>query len=426
MKILQMRAYSDPEVIASTHLTHDLDEAFAARGIESIVYTPVPTRGVSAEVRKEYCGKEKRTEVLYDGAMTVHRFSLMPEKKNPIVRAFRYFLSCRKCLRLGKKEEGIDLVYCESTPPTLGKSCAKLAKKLSRRYGKHVPFVYNLQDIFPDSLVNAGMAKKGGLLWKIGRRVEDATYTGADKIIVISDGFKRNIMEKGVPEDKIAVVPIWVDSEEVLPIARQDNILFDRYGLDRDRFYVCYSGNVGHSQNLELLLAVAERAKKELPQVSFAIFGDGAAKPSFEAAAKAQRLDNILFFPYQPYEEISHVFSFGDVGLIVSKPGIGGSSVPSKTFGIMSAARPVLASFDADSELSALVGKVGCGTAVPAGDADALIAAIRELYEKRDTLPAVGARGREYVTTELNKDKCTAMYVETIWAVSPEKSDTSR
>lgn len=91
------------------------------------------------------------------------------------------------------------------------------------------PIVYNLQDIFPDSLVGTGLAKKGGLLWKIGRVIEDFTYKHADKIIVISEDFKKNIMAKGVPEDKIVVVYNWVDQNAVVNVPREKNKLFDKY-----------------------------------------------------------------------------------------------------------------------------------------------------------------------------------------------------
>ena len=91
--------------------------------------------------------------------------------------------------------------------------------------------MYNLQDIFPDSLAGTGLAKKGGLLWKIGRVIENFTYRNADKIIVISEDFKRNIMAKGVPEEKIVVVYNWVDEEAVKHVPREENKLFDAYGL---------------------------------------------------------------------------------------------------------------------------------------------------------------------------------------------------
>ena len=101
---------------------------------------------------------------------------------------------------------------------------------------KKIPFVYNLQDIFPDSLVGTGLVRNSGLIWKIGRVIEDFTYKHADKIIVISEDFKRNIMAKGVPEEKIVVVYNWVDQNVVKNIDRKDNKLFDRYHLNKNRF----------------------------------------------------------------------------------------------------------------------------------------------------------------------------------------------
>ena len=92
---------------------------------------------------------------------------------------------------------------------------------------KKIPMIYNLQDIFPDSLVASDLTRKGSLLWKIGRKIENFTYKNADKIIVISEGFKKNIMEKGVPESKIEVIYNWVDENEVIAVERNSNILLN-------------------------------------------------------------------------------------------------------------------------------------------------------------------------------------------------------
>ncbi len=414
MRLLKLRAYYEPEVTAGTHFIKDMDEANIANGIVSINYTPMPTRGVDDATRRQY--KNKKHEVLYDGAVIVNRFSMFREHKNPIQRAFRY-LCCSVCeYSLGIREKDIDLVHSASTPPIQGMLSALTAKRLSKKYGRHVPFVFNLQDIFPDSLVNASMTHKGSLLWKIGRKIEDYTYRSADRIIVISEGFKKNIMEKGVPEEKIVIVPNWVNTESVHPVAREDNILFDRYGLDKSKFYICYSGNIGHSQNIGLLVDVASRLEKELPEARFVLLGEGAAKEELEKSVSEKGLKNMILLPYQPYEEISHVFSLGDAGLIISKPGIGGSSVPSKTWSIMAAERPVLASFD-EGELTELISGEGCGICCPAGDAGALIEAVKKMFRmsrEGDALSQMGKNGKKYLLEFLDKDKCIAKYIDVL------------
>ena len=222
MKILRLPAYFEPEQVASTHLWHDFSETVAKVGIETVVYTPVPSRGVSNEIRKEY--KRKKTEHFYGGKLVVHRFSLIKEGKNPTLRALRYFLQSIKQFNRGafsKDARECDAIFIVSTPPIQG-AMASLLKKF-----RHIPLVYNLQDIFPDSLIGTGLAPRGGLLWRIGRAIEDFTYYNADIIIVISEDFKRNIMAKGVPEEKIEVIYNWVDADAVRPVAKEDNPLFE-------------------------------------------------------------------------------------------------------------------------------------------------------------------------------------------------------
>ena len=409
MRILKLSGYFYPEQVSSTHLSKDLNEAYMKAGFSFVNYVPTPTRGISDEVRREY--KTKKYEVRDNGQTIVHRFSMFREGKNPIQRAIRYVLVNFIQYFKGSSAKDIDLILSGSTPPTQGLLCGLVKKRLK------VPFVYNLQDIFPDSLVNAKMTKKGSLIWKIGRKIEDFTYRSADKIIVISEDFKRNIMEKGVPEDKIVIIPNWVDSEQVYHIDRKDNVLFDRYGLDPDKYYICYSGNVGHSQNLNLLLDAAKVMQKELPDVRFVIVGEGAAKEDLAGKIAAENLSNVILLPFQPYEDIAYVFSLGDADLIISKPGIGGSSVPSKTWSIMAAQRPILASFDDDSALAKLIREENCGIVANAGELNSLTDAIRQLYEDKERAIALGKRGRSYVTENLSKEKCTGMYVSLINSV---------
>ncbi len=412
MKLLKLSSYYVPEQVASSHLIGDLEDAYIAAGFTTEVYCPTPTRGVTAEVRKKY--KKIKYEEMKDGKIVVHRFSMFKEGKNPIQRALRYALVNLRQYSKGSRAKDIDVIMSGSTPPTQGVLCAKVKKKLSKRYKKKVPFIYNLQDIFPDSLVTAKMTTKGSIIWKIGRKIEDYTYKNADKIIVISEDFKRNIMEKGVPEDKIIIIPNWVDSEKVYPIDRKDNVLFERYSLDKDKFYITYSGNIGHSQNMRMLLDAAKQLRDIIPDLCFVLIGEGAAKEEVERAIKDEKIDNVIMLPFQPYEDIAHVFSLGDAGLIISKSGIGNSSVPSKTWSIMAAARPVLASFDDGSALSNLINEVGCGVTASADDLEQLKAAIVTLYNERENNEKMGALGRAYLREYLDKDKCVGMYVETI------------
>lgn len=405
MRILFLDAYFEPEQIAFTHLENDLLKGLVNAGHEIEIICPIPTRGVSKEVVKEY--RKKTTEVLYDGKVHVNRFYAPQEGKNPVIRAIRYLLCNIQTYRLAKAKKKVDTVFANSTPPTQGWIAGKIAEKLG------VPFIYSLQDIFPDSLINAGMARKGSFIWRLGKKIEDQTYRKASVIITISDGFKQNLLNKGVPESKIVVIPNWVDISEIYSVKRGDNKIIKKYGLDQNRFYISYCGNVGHSQNLELLIDVAKEIEKRTDQIEFVIIGEGAAKNVLNQMIVENNLKNIHLLSFQPYEDIAHVFSLGDVGLIISKSGIGNSSVPSKTWSIMAAHRPVLASFDKGGELDRVINRIGCGVLVDADDKNALIKAIIEMYSEKDRLKTMVENGYKYVSEVVCKKVCVQKYIQT-------------
>ncbi len=388
------------------------NQAFADAGYKMLVYTPIPSRGVTLEVRED-CKKNRRREMMYDGKMKVIRFSLMKEGKNPLGRALRYTIQCTKQFWFGafsKEARSCDVMFISSTPPIQG-AMAAMVKKFNKK-----PIVYNLQDIFPDSLVGTGLAKKGGLLWKIGRVIENFTYRNADKIVVISEDFKRNIMEKGVPEEKIEVIYNWVDEQAVVDIPREKNILFERYRLDKNAFYVTYCGNIGLTQNMDMLLEIAEELK-EKKDLKFVLVGEGAYLKQVERIKAEKSLENVILLPFQPYEEISHVFSLGDVGIVISKPGVGENSVPSKTWSIMSASRPVLASFD-ENELKTIIANNNCGIFTKAGDKQAFIDALMSLYKDRSRCKQLGENGRKFILQNLTKAVGTAKFVEVMKKVA--------
>lgn len=414
MRILHLPAYFQPEQAASSYLMDGMYQGFTKNDMEMLVYTPVPTRGISDEVKEEY--RNRLHETLYDGKMEVYRLRLMDEGRNAVARAFRYLISCLKQFWKGafsKEARKCDVLFVFSTPPIQG-AMAGIVKKFNK-----MPLVYNLQDIFPDSLAGTGLAKKGGTLWKIGRVIENFTYRNADKIIVISQDFKRNIMAKGVPEEKIVVIYNWVDQNAVVDVPRSENILFDRYGLDRTKFYITYNGNIGLTQNMDMLLEVA-KALEANEDIQFVLVGNGAYLEQVKQIIKDRNVGNVTLLPFQPYEEISHVFSLGDVSLVISKPGVGANSVPSKTWSIMSASRPVLANFD-ENELKTIIEENNCGIFTKAGDKVAFTDAILKLYNDRELCKEMGKNGRKFVMENLTKEVGTQKYVDVIKSVATQR-----
>jgi len=407
MKILELPAYFYPESMSSSHLDDNLREAIAKAGIDMAIYCPTPTRGITLEVRKEY--KRKKLEKMYDGHATVHRFSLYREGKNPVLRALRYTFACIMQFNravFAKDARSCDVMFITSTPPIKG-AMAGLAKKFN-----HKPIVYQLQDIFPDSLAGSGLAKKGDLLWKIGRAIENFTYRNADKIVVISEDFKKNIMAKGVPEEKIEMVYNWVDEKAVQPVEKSENPLFEEFGLSRDIFSVVYAGNLGNAQNISIILDGAAR----LPEVQFAVFGTGGLENVVRERIEKEGLTNVHLNPLQPYERVSQVYSLGDVCVVSCKEGFGGSAMPSKTWTIMSCGRPVIASFD-EGELKEILEKNKCGVFTHAGNVDEFVEGIKSLAAEPSRCEEMGKNARQFISDNLTKEVGSKKYVEIIKSV---------
>lgn len=398
MKILKPCAYYEPEFFSSAHLDNDLEEALVNNGIDVCVVTPQPSRGCTEE---EYANF-KHKEYKYDGHVNIERFKLMKEGKNVFERAFRYIYMNIKQYLICLKYKDIDLIFADSTPPTQGALAALLKKRLKK------PFVYNLQDVFPDSMVNAKMTKKGSLIWKIGRVIEDFTYRNADKIIVISDDFKKNIMEKGVPENKIVVIPNWVDTNVIYPVVKTNNKLYDEFNIPKDKYIVLYAGNLGNAQGSDIILETADLLS-EYDDTIFVVFGGGSQFEKFKLKAKSRK--NLMVFDLLPSERVSEVYSLGDIALITCKKGTGMAGMPSKTWSIMACNVPIIASFDTDSELANILNQVDAGVCVEPENAERLSKAILNCYQNKNVDKCYS---REYVVNNISKQHCTSMYINEI------------
>lgn len=402
MNVLWPHAYYKPEKMSSSKLDSDLERAIIDDGNKLIITTPTPTRGCTEEEKEKYSKIRHET----NDRLEVLRFPLMQEKQGTVQRFVRYIIGNIKQYNISKKIENVDLVFADSTPPTQGLMAALLAKKLK------VPFVFAIHDVFPDSLVSAGLTDEGSMIWRIGRWIEKYTYNRADSIIAISTGIESNLLNKGVPREKLVVVNNWIDVEEVFYVPKNKNTLYDELGLDRNQHYLVYAGNLGHAQNVSLILETAQ-ILKDYPEVQFLIFGSGGEEEAIKYSIERQRINNVRLFPLQPTERVKEVYSLGDAGLVLCKKGFGTSAMPSKTWSIMATGRPVIASFDLDGELSKLIQCNSCGYCCPPDNAEALAENIKLLFSQRlSEMAEYGSNARRYVEYNCSKETCCKAYID--------------
>ena len=411
MKCTYLVQYFPPEQASGLQLVEDLLEGFTEQGWEVNLFTPTPTRGVTAEQRKEYA--RKRIEKKHDGKLTIHRMHLYREGTGFIPRALRYFLFSIECFWKAATVPA-DFIFTGSGPPTQG-VIVGLAKKFSR----HKKVVYNLQDIFPDSLITSGISNEKSILMRIGRRMENFTYRHADVIITISEDMKENVVRKGVPPEKVAVVRNWIDVRKTRPVEKAENRLFDELGLTRDKFYVVYAGNLGKVQGVEVILQAAEKLQDQ-QDIHFVIFGNGSEEEHIREQAK--KTTNLSLFPLQPMERISEVYSLGDVCIIPCKPGTGGSGMPSKTWTIMATGRAIIASFDRGGEMDKVIREAACGLCAEAGNAEILAETVLNLKNHPEQVKQMGDQARKYAEKHVAREQAVQQYVRVIQDVFLKQS----
>lgn len=399
MRVFYPFAYYYPEQCAGIFVVDDVMREAAKQGVSSYLSVPTPTRDLPKDA------SWLSNEVQEGGLIRIHRFRMYGEGRNPLLRALRY-LFCECAQMHGLLWKKYDVAFIDSTPPIQGLKMPFI--KLFRRK----PIVYNAQDIFPDSLVGTGLTRKGSLIWRIGRVVEKITYKYADKIIVISEDFRKNLLAKGVPEEKIEVVYNWVDVKAVCPVAKEDNPLFEEFGLNRGKFTIVYAGNLGNAQNINIILDAA----KVLPNIQLAIFGTGGMEDEIRSRIHTEALDNVYLLPLQPQDKVKYVYSLGDACVVSCKSGLGGSAMPSKTWSIMACGRPVIASFD-EGELREILEDNSCGIFTHTGNVEEFVNGIQTLASDYALCSKMGENGRQFVLSNLTKATGTKKYVEIIKSV---------
>jgi colanic acid biosynthesis glycosyl transferase WcaI len=282
-----------------------------------------------------------------------------------------------------------DAVLSMSPPLTLG-----LGGWLTARRHR-VPFVFNIQDVFPDVAIELGVLTDRRVI-AATQWLERFTYERADAVTVLSEDLRDNLAAKVAARhrSKIRVIPNFVDTDWIRPRPEENSYRVE-FGLTGKRV-VMYAGNVGFSQSLDMVLdAAAALAHDE--DVHYVINGGGAARPGLEQRARG--LPNVTFVDMQPKERLPEVLAAADVHLVPLKGGLAKSSVPSKLYSILAAGRPVLASVDPGTEVARTLEREGAGVATPPDDAEAFTKALSRLLEDEPGRAAMGASGRRFVET---------------------------
>jgi len=312
-----------------------------------------------------------------------------------------YLLAAVVALRLPRP----DVIVAETDPPLLG----ALAAVLKRRWGCRL--IYNVRDLYPD-IAEATGGVRNPLLLGLLRHANDYAYKRSDLIVTLGHDMADRIVNKGVPADKVVVVPDWVDCGRIRPL--ESNPFRRNFG---EKFVVMYSGNIGLSQQLEAVLEAADRLRDD-ERILFAMIGEGARKKWLEERARSMGLPNVIFLPYQPLENLAESLTAADLHLIPLAPGAAGCLVPSKIYGILAAGRPFIAMMEASAEVAQIAREDAVGFVVRPGDVDGLIGAIREAVDAPERLKQMGVRARRLAELRFDRIKVTGRFGSVLASVA--------
>ncbi|MFM8554050.1 MAG: glycosyltransferase family 4 protein [Acidimicrobiales bacterium] len=264
--------------------------------------------------------------------------------------------------------------------------------------------VFNIQDVFPDAAVQTGAITNRRVI-AAARVLERLSYRLSDTVVVLSDDLRANVVAKigDAHAAKVVVVPNFVDPDHIVPADRMTDLRREM-GIG-DEPVVMYAGNVGFSQSLGLVLAAARR----IPTATFVINGEGSERERLERDAAG--ITNVRFGDYQPRERVPEVLATGDIHVVPLRAGLGAVSVPSKTYSILAAGRPVVAAVDEGTEVPRMLAQSGAGLAVPPDDEDSFVTAIETLLADGAARERMGRSGREWVVQRVSPDAVAGEYL---------------
>ena len=269
-----------------------------------------------------------------------------------------------------------DVIVAKTDPPLISVIAWTVAKL------KRVKLVNWLQDVFPEVAEALGVLRWNPLI-SLTQYLRNISLQGASMNVVLGERMKQRICEQGIESSKVRIIANWADGNDIKPVLKIDNSLRYSWCLD-DKFVVGYSGNMGRAHDFNTLIGAMKYLRNE-KNIVFLFIGGGAGKISIETAVRQFNLDNCVFKPYQPRDNLSESLSVPDVHFVSLNPALEGLIMPSKIYGIMAAGRPSIFVGDLEGEIAIMLNKFGCGSSFDIGKDKELAEHIKVLADNKES-----------------------------------------
>jgi colanic acid biosynthesis glycosyl transferase WcaI len=421
VKILYISQYFPPEMGAPAARVAELARHWVETGNDVTVLTGFPNHPTGV-VPQAWRGRLRR--LIYresiDG-VKVFRTWLWPlPNRKAHERMLNYASFCVSAALSGLFQPRPDVIIATSPQLLVGLAGWWIA------FARQLPFVFEVRDLWPESLSAVGVGNEDSLLHHTLGAVARFLYDHADRIVVVTPAFKEHLIRRWkVPPENISIVENGVETDLFTPqpgtadLKPADSTVRRELGAE-NKFLVCYIGTMGMAHGLETLLDAAARLQQSDANVLFLLVGEGAEKERITLLAKEQGLKNIRFLDQQPREKIPAIISASDACLVLlRKTEVFKTVIPTKMLEFMSCARPVIVGVD--GEARRIVEGASAGIAIEPENSDALVKAIQKLSANSGLCTELGIKGRLYILQHFSRGQTAMKYIEILQNVIENK-----
>jgi colanic acid biosynthesis glycosyl transferase WcaI len=415
VKILYVSQYFPPEMGAPAARASELAQHWARAGHNVSVLTGFPnhpTGVVPPEWRSRLRNLTYHEKIAEVDVFRTWLWPLPNRKAHERMRNYASF--CISAALRGLTIPRPDVIIASSPQLLVGLSGWWIA------FLKHVPFVFEVRDLWPESLTAVGVGDENSLLHHALAAVAKFLYQRSDRIVVVTPAFKEHLMRHWrIPAEKIAVVENGVETDLFAPApAAANNALRRELGAD-GKFLVCYIGTMGMAHGLETLLEAAHQLQHQNSTAQFLLVGEGAEKGRIKTLAQSRGLTNLRFLDQQPHEKIPAFISASDACLVLlKKTDVFKTVIPTKMLEFMSCARPVI--LGVDGQARQIVDEAGAGFFIEPENAQELVNAINRLSANRELGEAFGKKGREYILQYFSRNRMAKKYIQALKSLLEE------
>ena len=390
MRILFLSHYFQPE--PNFFFGLPFAKEFARRGHEVEVLTGFPNYP-AGKIYDGYHTRLLQRETLE--GVRINRVPLYPSHDNSSFKrilCYTSFAISASTIGAGAVKRA-DIAHVIQGPITVGLPAWAL------KILKGIPFVLHIQDLWPDSLLSTGMfSNQFGL--KIVNGICKSIYKRAAKIVVITPGMKKRLIERGVPEGKIDVIYNWCDDSQICSV-KGDVALSKSLGL-ADKFNIVFAGNMGKAQALGPVIDAAKIIENKNSDIQFVLVGSGVDVDMLKQKTAELKLKNVLFLPRRPVSEIGTILSLADVLFVhLKKDPLFEITIPSKTQAYLASGRPILMGVPGDA--TDLITKANAGFPCEPENPQSIAEAIFKFYSiPHEQREAMGQNGKKFYEQELS------------------------